>query len=105
MKTLLIPIILLFASCSKMEEIVPEHPKNVMIEVQTKNASAVVIVNDDAKSIQCDNDHCVNVYIVEEVQNLVIINTSMGEVDATVTDYKTGIRHRTGKIKNFLKIK
>ena len=59
MKTLLIPIILLFASCSKMEEIVPEHPKNVMIEVQAKNASAVVIVNDDAKSIQCDNDHCV----------------------------------------------
>lgn len=106
MKTLLIPIILIFASCSKMEEIVPEQRKDVMIEVQTKNASAVLVINNKEESISCLNNHCLNVYKVDSIQNLSILNTSLiGYVDMTITDYRTGTRYKTGNIKNFLKIK
>lgn len=105
MKTLLIPIILLFASCSKMEEIIPEPQKGVIVEVQTINSTAVVMINGSQKNVGDINSHGVSVFDVKEITNLAIFNTGAGEVTAVITDNYTKSRIKTGNINNFLRIK
>ncbi len=105
MKTLLIPLILLFASCSKMEEIIPEPQNGVVVEVQTINSTAVVMINGSQKNVGDINSHSVSVFDVAEITNLAIFNTGAGEVTAVITDNYSRSRVKTGNISKFLRIK
>ena len=107
MKTILIPIILLFASCSKMEEIVnnPFESTGTEIHVHAKDAKYTVFINYKPTTVDCLNNHCVNVYKVDSINNLSIINQSMGKLDLTIYDYDKKAYFEINSILNFLKIK
>ena len=102
----IIPIILLFASCSKMEEIVPvkETKKHTELHVRTVKSASLIIVDEKVKEVSCDTE-CLNVVYIENAKSVSIINIGLGGVNAVIKDYISEQTINYGNIKGFLKIK